>query len=244
MSAPEIRLILCDLDGTLIDSAPDLCQAVTLALAEVSLPGHDVDAVRRMIGEGQRVLIERAIRQAGGSVDSPGFVDDVLSRFRRHYSAHLVEKTELYPTVRETLARLSPRVPLAVATNKPGEWARRIIATFGLTSHFRWVLGEDDIGARKPDPRLLLTICERAGIEPRHSLMVGDSAIDLAAAHAARMPVAFCTYGFADQATLTAARSPAGDAAPGTSAHPHVLNRFSDLLDLVDFSPQSQPASR
>lgn len=230
MPAPEIRLILYDLDGTLIDSAPDLCQAVNLALSEVSLPGHDVDAVRRMIGEGQRVLIERAIRRAGGNLEPPGFVDDVLVRFRRHYSAHLVEKTELYPTVRETLAALSPRVPLAVATNKPGEWARRIIATFGLDPHFRWVLGEDDIGARKPDPRLLLNICERAGIEPSQALMVGDSAIDLAAAHAAHMPIAFCTYGFADEATLTAARSPAADAAPGTSARPHIFNRFSDLL--------------
>lgn len=232
MSLPDIRLVLFDLDGTLIDSAPDLCHALNQALHEVGLPQPDVDAVRRMIGEGQRVLVERALRWAGGD---PALIqtDDVLARFRRHYSAHLVEKTVLYPGVRETLAALSPRLPLAVATNKPGEWARRILAAFGLSEQFRWVLGEDDIGRRKPDPLLLLTLCERAGVHPSAALMVGDSAIDLAAAEAAGLRMAFCTYGFSDADTLARVRNPAPEAALGSPARPYLCDELSALLRLI-----------
>jgi len=229
MASATCRLVLFDLDGTLIDSAPDLCAALAQALTEVGLPTHDVSAVRKMIGEGQRVLVERAILRAGGDL---ALTDDVLFRFRRHYSAHLVEKTSLYPGVEKTLAALSPRLPLAVATNKPGAWARRIIETFGLTLHFRWVLGEDDVGARKPDPRLLLSLCERAGVSPSETLMVGDSAIDRTAAEAAGSRFALCTYGFGDEATMADARQ-GPDGSRGTPARPYLISRFPELLEFL-----------
>jgi phosphoglycolate phosphatase len=120
-----------------------------------------------------------------------------------------------------------------VATNKPGEWARRIVTTFGLDAHFRWVLGEDDVGARKPDPRLLLTLCERAGVAPAAALMVGDSAIDLAAAEAAAIPVAFCTYGFSDPETLEKSRAGDPQQALGSAARPFVLDNLAELLRLL-----------
>ena len=228
--ALPVRFVIFDLDGTLVDSAPDLCSAVNHALAAVGLPIHDVEAVRRMIGEGQRVLIERAVTRAGGSISQ---CDAVLPLFRAYYSAHLVEKTQLYPGVQTTLAELSPRLPLAVATNKPGDWARRIASHFGLDGHLRWVLGEDDVGARKPDPRLLLSLCERAGVSPDEALMVGDSAIDRAAAQAAGMRLAFCTYGFADAETLADTQSERADAPLGSAARPWIIRDFSQIGALV-----------
>lgn len=229
MLAP-IRLVLFDLDGTLIDSAPDLCKALAHAFAEVGLPPHDVNAVRRMIGEGQRVLIERALVGVGADLN---LLDDVLARFRRYYDQHLVEKTVLYDGVRETLAALSPRLPLGIATNKPGAWARRIIEAFALSAHFRWVLGEDDVGARKPDPRLLLTLCARAEVKPDETLMVGDSAIDRAAAMNAGVQLALCTYGFGDEATMQDARARPSNAVLGSATRPYLLGRLPELLAVL-----------
>ncbi len=234
---PSPALVVFDLDGTLIDSAPDLCAAVAAALGEVGLPPHNVDAIRRMIGEGQRVLIERAVRRAGGEgqVD----IDDVLRRFRRYYSEHLVVTTTLYPGARELLQTLAEtaRLPLALATNKPGAWARRIIEHFDLLRFFgsaERVLGEDDVGARKPDPRLLLTHCERLGIAPEHTLLVGDSAIDWQTAQRAGCQFAYCTFGFGDGETLAQIQAAANSqAALGSASRPYVIDGLVDLTRLA-----------
>lgn len=237
-SLPRCRLVLFDLDGTLVDSAPDLCAAVAAALRGVGLPPHDVDAVRSMIGEGQRVLIERAVTRAGAT-PSTALIDDVLFRFRSYYSEHLVVRTTLYQHVRETLRALSHDrgLPLAVATNKPGAWARRIIEAFDLLDCFgslSRVLGEDDVGARKPDPRLLLSLCQAAGVPPAETLMVGDSAIDRQAAARAGTQFAFCTFGFGDQETVTGVHADvaAAGAPLGTPTCPYVLDSMAQLLDV------------
>jgi phosphoglycolate phosphatase len=237
-----IDLVLFDLDGTLIDSAPDLCAAVAFALAEVGLPPHDVDAVRRMIGEGQRILIERAVHRAAhpaGSAPADVDIDDVLRRFRAYYSDHLVVRTTLYPGVAETLAALGKTkdLPLAVATNKPGAWARRIIEHFGLLPYFgdaAAVLGEDDVGARKPDPRLIQHHCDRLGIPVERTLLVGDSAIDWQAAARAGCQFAYCTYGFGDSETAAAVSAAADrrDRPRGSTDRPYILATLPDLLQL------------
>jgi phosphoglycolate phosphatase len=141
----------------------------------------------------------------------------------------------LYPDVADTLQRLPAATIKAVATNKPGAWARRLTAHFALDSSLRWVLGEDDLGRRKPDPALLLHLCELAGVQPADALMVGDSRVDLDAAHAAGMPVAFCTYGYGDEHSLAAVRRADPDATEpvGSRDRPYVLGRFADLLDLI-----------
>jgi phosphoglycolate phosphatase len=221
---PRYSLVLLDLDGTLVDSAPDLCTALGLALAEIGRPPPDLTDVRRMIGEGQRVLVERALRHAGAD---PAGVDAFLPRFRAQYGAHLLDRTALYPGVKETLAALTGVVPMAVATNKPGPWARQITAGLGLDPHLLWVLGEDDVGARKPDPRLLTELCGRAGVETDRTLFVGDSLIDLRTAQAAGMDMALCTWGYADPATLAL---PAG---PGPGAPRYRLDRFAALPEIV-----------
>ncbi len=244
---PSLELVIFDLDGTLVDSAPDLCAAVAVALQEVGLPPHDVAAVRQMIGEGQRILIERAVRRAAeragrdpGAVD----IDDVLRRFRRYYSDHLVVHTRMYPGVAETLHALKTthHLPLAVATNKPGAWARRIVEHFGLLPYFdsaAAVLGEDDVGARKPDPRLIEHHCQRLGIPAPRSLLVGDSAIDWQTAKRAGCQFAYCTYGFGDSETLQQVLATSGDlsAQPGSATRPYVLAALSALLHTPALHP-------
>jgi phosphoglycolate phosphatase len=227
------RLLLFDLDGTLIDSVADLAGALGRAFADFGLPPHDTAAVRSMLGDGQRILVQRALEAAGGDL---GQLDEMLARYRHHYSEHLYDTTACFVGVAETLRRLPPAIPKAVATNKPGLWARKLVAHLQLDVHLRWVLGEDDVGARKPDPRMLLCLCERAGVEPSEALMVGDSRIDLLAAQAAGMPAALCTYGYCDPETLTQVRSAqrreAG--ALGSLARPYVLEGFADLLGLIE----------
>lgn len=235
---PRYRLLIFDLDGTLIDSAPDLCTALGRALGERGLPEPDLATTRRLVGEGQRVLIERALAWAGLDPDTPGLVDEVLPRFRLHYSEHLCERTSVYPGVEAALAAL-PR-PQAVATNKPGAWARRLIESLRLGGSLSWVLGEDDVGARKPDPRLLLHIAALAGVRPEEALMIGDSRIDLRAAAAAGMDVALCTWGYGDAATLAEARAADREPSPASSpaSSPLGLRRGTAmrpyLLDSID----------
>lgn len=230
------QLILLDLDGTLIDSVPDLAGALGRAFRDCGLLPHEQPAVRAMVGEGQRVLVQRALQGVGADL---GRLDEVLGRFRFHYSDRLHEQTVCYPGVVETLRRLPAALPKAVATNKPGAWARRLTAHFGLDASLRWVLGEDDVGARKPDPRLLLHLCERAGVAPADTLMVGDSRIDLEAAQAAGMPVALCTYGYCDPETMAAIRQAAQSATPpsGSRERPFLLHSFADLLALLGLAP-------
>ncbi len=191
------QLILLDLDGTLIDSVPDLAGALGRAFRDCGLLPHEQPAVRAMVGEGQRVLVQRALQGVGADL---GRLDEVLGRFA---------------------------------------WARRLTAHFGLDASLRWVLGEDDVGARKPDPRLLLHLCERAGVAPADTLMVGDSRIDLDAAQAAGMPVALCTYGYCDPETMAAIRKAAQSAAPpsGSRERPFLLHSFADLLALLGLAP-------
>jgi phosphoglycolate phosphatase len=230
--SPAPRLLVFDLDGTLIDSVPDLATALGLALADFGLPPPPRAAVRAMLGEGQRMLVQRALLATGAS---PEQLEQVLVRYRQHYSEHLFDTTACYPGVAATLRRLPAAIPKAVATNKPGLWARRLTAHLGLDADLRWVLGEDDVNARKPDPAMLLTLCERAAVPPAQALMVGDSRVDLEAAQAAGMPVALCTYGYGDPETLRAARlaQPSAATPLGSGSCPYLLNSFADLLTLI-----------
>lgn len=244
MTMPRYQLILFDLDGTLVDSVPDLTTALSLMLAELGLPAHDEGTVRQIIGEGQRSLVERALLRAGAA-ESPqagladAVIDDAVLRFRRHYSDNLCVRTRLYDGVRETLHALSASFPLAVATNKPGHWARTLCEVLELSPLFRWVLGEDDVGARKPDPKLLLELCRRAAVPVERTLFVGDSRIDWRAAEAAGMDLALCTYGYGGEAMRSAAeQAPATQVSGerlrrGCARRPYVCYTFAELLPIV-----------
>lgn len=193
-------LLIFDLDGTLIDSVPDIAAALNWTLAQAGLPTHDEAAITRMVGDGVAELITRAVGPA-----ELERVTELVEHFRRRYIASPAAATRLFAKVPETLARFDGR-PLAVATNKPGALARLILDRLDLLHFFFRVVGEDDVARRKPDPEGTLLLCRTVGAAPSRTLLVGDSPIDAATAQAAGVDACLVSYGYGDPTAL--ARAP------------------------------------
>jgi phosphoglycolate phosphatase len=188
-----VRLVVFDLDGTLVDSSRDLAAAVNAALSAVApgTPQLAEDVVRSFIGSGARVLIERSVRAAGLS----RFVDEVLPAFLQAYRGRLLDTTRLYPGVLEALDALAPRT-FAVLTNKPGDMSRAILQGLGVADRFARVYGGGDLKERKPDPAGLLRILDETHAEPGEAAMVGDSDVDVLTGRAAGVRTIGVRYGF------------------------------------------------
>jgi phosphoglycolate phosphatase len=195
VTAPRARarLVVFDLDGTLIDSSRDLAAAVNRALrrAAPGAPALPEAVVRTFIGSGARVLITRSVAEAGLAQS----VDEVLALFLEEYRRGLLDATRLYPGTEDALSRLRDR-RLAVLTNKPGDMSRTILEGLGVAGRFFRVYGAGDIDARKPDPAGLRRIAEEAGVDVEEAVMVGDSGIDVRTGRAAGALTAGVTYGF------------------------------------------------
>lgn len=185
--------VLFDLDGTLVDSADDIAEAVNRTLCERSLQRQPVARIHGWIGEGVRVLLERALHAA----HSDATVDEVLPDLMRHYAATLLLHARLYPGAEETLRALRAQgVLLALCTNKPSRFLLPLMRHLGVADCFDAMVGGDSLPQRKPDPRPLLHIAERFALAPQQCLMVGDSRTDAEAANAAHMPLALVDYGY------------------------------------------------
>lgn len=193
-----MRLAVFDLDGTLVDSGGDLAASVNHALAAVGLPGRSEAEVRGFVGEGARRLLERAVAPRADLLET------ALAAWWAHYEAHLLDRTRPYPGIEGALAGAGRA--LAVLTNKPGPMARRILDGLGLAKRFAEVVGGGE-APRKPDPAGLLAIMERAGAAPGETVLVGDSAIDVATGLAARVAVVGVTWGFGRREDLAGARA-------------------------------------
>jgi len=186
-------LVIFDLDGTLVDSLSDIAEALNLSLAAASLPQVDEATVRGWIGEGVRTLVATALQAAGSALP----VDEVMPGFMRHYAECLLHRPRLYPGAVEALDGLRRRgTTLAICTNKPSRFVAPLLDHLGVADRFAAVIGGDSLPERKPSAAPLLHLCERFGRLPAHSLMVGDSAVDAAAAQAAGMPLALVRYGY------------------------------------------------
>jgi phosphoglycolate phosphatase len=188
----RVRLVVFDLDGTLVDSARDLATGVNEALGRVA-PGQPplpLDVVKAFVGDGAAVLIQRALRHAG--LDLPK--EKVLPVFLECYAAHLLDTTRLYPGVVETLDQLDDRT-LAVLSNKPGGMSRALLDGLGVGSRFARTWGPDDAGGRKPDPAGLERLLTELGFAAAESAMVGDSGADVAAGRAAGVRTIGATWG-------------------------------------------------
>jgi phosphoglycolate phosphatase len=187
------RLLVFDLDGTLVDSSRDIAASVNAAMRRIAPRAAEIPlaAILSFVGEGARVLVERSLRHTGLSLSA----DDVLPVYIECYAERLLDTTHLYPGVAEALDALAGPV-LAVLTNKPGEFSRRILASLGVAGHFAHILGAGDVPSRKPDPGGLLRLMADAGAAPEETWMVGDSATDVAVARAARVRAAGVTWGF------------------------------------------------
>jgi len=189
------KLLIFDLDGTLIDSRRDLTTGINLMREHYGLPPLDFETVTEFVGDGVRQLVERAL------FDAPAVkVDEALVLNRRFYREHLTDETVLYPGVREGLARLAQQGhTLAVLTNKPGEPARQILEFFNILPFFRTVVGGGDGPELKPDPAGVEHILAFCGWTDRRRVwMVGDHKPDLEVARRAGIRSVFCRYGIGD----------------------------------------------
>jgi phosphoglycolate phosphatase len=190
------RLAIFDLDGTLVDSVDDLAAAVNVALARVGLPPRSRDEVRGMIGNGARVLLERAVSPHAQLLET------ALAAWREHYAAHLLDSTRLYPGIAEALAGAGRA--LAVLTNKPGPMARQILEGLGVAGRFAAVVGGGDAAA-KPDPAGALELLRRLGARAEGAVLVGDSPVDAATARNAGITVRAVTWGLSSREELVRA---------------------------------------
>lgn len=191
--------IVFDLDGTLVDSAPDLTAALNHVMTESGCGRFTIGEVRNLVGRGARVLIERGLRHHGRD-PAPIEVDRLLGLFLEYYGSHLADETKPFAGVPEILEIFSRRgTRLAVCTNKSEDLSRKLLRLLDLDRYFPVVLGGDSLPVRKPDPLHLTETIRRAGGEIENALMIGDSTSDVGAARSAAIPVIAVSFGYHDR---------------------------------------------
>ncbi|MBD1597117.1 phosphoglycolate phosphatase [Pseudomonas typographi] len=191
------RLVMFDLDGTLVDSVPDLAAAVDATLRQMGREPAGIERVKLWIGNGAKVLVRRAL--AGGldhSAVDDAEAEQALALFMQAYAGDHAH-TEVYPGVRETLKWLKGQgVEMALITNKPEQFVAPLLDQLKLGRYFRWIIGGDTLAQQKPDPAALFFVMKMAGVTPEQSLFVGDSRNDILAAKAAGVASVGLTYGY------------------------------------------------
>jgi phosphoglycolate phosphatase len=186
----QAKALLIDLDGTLVDSAPELAIAVNEVRSQYDLPAASLDQVRDWVGEGVGVLLGHALHERFGSAPSGRILAQARSVFDDAYGRVLGSEAQPCPGVRRGLARLAAAgMPMACLTNKPEGFARDLLAALDLLEPFGAIVGGDSTAARKPDPEPARRAAEALGVAPGQCLLVGDSAIDVATAHNVGCPV-------------------------------------------------------
>jgi phosphoglycolate phosphatase len=215
------QCLLFDLDGTLVDSRADLANATNLTLAELGREPLPDARVITFVGEGARLLVERALKATQNGAPEVPDVDGALGIFRRHYGKHLLDQTRVYPEVEQTLASL-PHIPKAVVTNKPYEFTIKLLEGIGLLPYFEVVFGGDSLAERKPSPMMLIEAARRCDARVSECLMIGDSRVDVEAGRAASMKTCGYIPGFRGRTELVEA---------GVD---YLIERFNELCMLVE----------
>lgn len=188
--------ILFDLDGTLVDSAPDIVDALNILLSEQGVEHQSLEAVTKMIGGGVPLLIERALKARGQSTEE-NRIDELKTRFVEIYAPRAAEKTKLFPGVLDVLeAYHGDGVKLGVCTNKPEAVTLMMLEALNLKHLFSVVIGGDTLPVKKPDPAPLLAALKHLECDASQAVMVGDSFTDADAAGAAAIPVILVTFGY------------------------------------------------
>jgi phosphoglycolate phosphatase len=196
VAAGPIEAIAFDLDGTLVDSAPDIAPALNAALLGAQLQRFDASTVRTWVGDGPDALILRALA-AQGLGHAPA---ELRARLRRGFDAHTLAAPlahgQVYEGVADLLAGLHKHYPMAVVTNKPSHLAHAVLEAAGLSAFMVSVHGADSAELRKPAPALLLAAAQRLAVPCERLLMVGDGPADMVAAQNARCPAALVAWGY------------------------------------------------
>jgi phosphoglycolate phosphatase len=206
------RLLVFDLDGTLVDSKEDLANAVNVALESFDLPPLPNPVIYSYVGDGASALILRALPPGKAAL-----LPEVLARFLAYYQRHLLDTTRAYPGVVGALRKWAGIYRMAVLTNKGVAMTREILSGLSLDDYFFEVRGGDSFGTKKPDPEGLLYILREAGVEAEEAVMIGDSRNDVLAGKAAGTVTCGVMYGLA---------------ASGFAEHPpdFTVDRFPDLF--------------
>jgi phosphoglycolate phosphatase len=212
-------ILIFDLDGTLVDSVPDLTQALNQVLGEHGYPSLTPAEVAPMVGDGVPALVERGFAaRGGGTVEAA----EALPRYIAIYEAHATDLTRPYPGVPETLAALRRRgYRTAVCTNKLQQASETVLGGLGLAPLFDAVAGGDRYKVRKPDKGHLFGLLAELGGTAERAVMIGDSENDAAVAHAAAVPLVIMRYGYAR-------------VAPETLGANAVLESFSELPAVLE----------
>lgn len=194
------RLVLFDLDGTLLDSAPDLTLAIERMQVALELPLAGLDQVRNWVGNGAQMLVRRALVKSdtpSGNEPELALFDQAFDLFLKHYEQCCAEQSTLYPGVQKLISFLHDnQVSMGLVTNKPISFTEILLDEFSLRPYFSVVLGGDSLSEKKPHPMPLQYAMEQVGVSPQQTLMVGDSRSDIKAAQAAGCKVAAVSYGY------------------------------------------------
>lgn len=192
-----VRLVIIDLDGTLIDTAPDLAASANAMLEELGMGGYDRETWKTWIGNGISRFVKRALTGELNGEPDKALYDRAYPILLRHYAERVSRESRPYPGVREGMEQLQAAgFELACITNKAEAFTRPLLKDLGLAEYFKLVLSGDSLPQRKPDPLPLLHACEIFGVTPAQGVLIGDSANDTEAARAAGMPVICVTYGY------------------------------------------------
>ncbi|HEY6641891.1 HAD-IA family hydrolase [Povalibacter sp.] len=227
------KLVICDLDGTLVDTAPDIAAAVNYALAGEKRPSLSLGQVRNLIGEGARATVAKALAQSRAHVQPDessrlaerGAMDRLMQAYACYLLSDRASDSTVYHGVSSTLAALhAAGVKLALITNKEERFAYPLLKAHGLQRWFDPIVCGDTLAARKPDPIVVQHCLERHQLRPEHAVVVGDSGFDVAAAHAAGVRCLYVDYGYGG---------------PNVPAPDAQLHAFAELLDHLGFDEQT-----
>jgi len=213
-------MIVFDLDGTLVDTAPDLIATLNVVLAGEGYGAVAYDAARTMIGAGARHMLERGLGQQGAAA-SPADLDRMYAGFIAYYAAHIADHSRPFPGVERSLDRLAAQgARFAVCTNKLEWLSVLLLDRLGLAGRFAAICGQDTFGVAKPHPDMLRRTIARGGGTLAQAVMVGDSSADVAIARAAGVPVIAVDFGYSD---IAAARLEPD----------RIIGHFDELADAV-----------
>lgn len=232
---PPQPIVVFDLDGTLVDTAPDLIHTLNTILEAESIPALAFDTARPMIGAGVRPLLERALAERG-RFPGEAAMDALFARYLQRYRDHIADHSRPYPGLERALDRLDAHgFTLAVCTNKYESLSLRLLDALGLRQRFAAICGQDTFAMKKPDPETLRLTIARAGGDAARAIMVGDSETDVNVARAAGIPVIGVDFGYT--------RIPMADLRPD-----RLIGHFDALpaavLELLQIAGTSAPGGR
>jgi phosphoglycolate phosphatase len=193
------RTIVFDLDGTLIDTAPDLIDTLNVVFAREGWPQVDYETARNLIGGGARAMIARGI-EAEGLAINPARLEQLFADFIAHYSEHIADRSRPFPGLTDALDTLAADgYDFAVCTNKLERLSVRLLERLGLAGRFATICGQDTFGIQKPNPEVLRRTIKAAGGNLTHTIMIGDSETDIKTARAANVPVIAVDFGYSER---------------------------------------------